>query len=135
MHWEIEGYMRPRSTRATVVTIVSSVVFATACGDSRLDKLSTGISRDSVLAIINDGASGDSLARVYRQETYLLPNERGNSTLANVLFYNKSGVKEADDSTLSREATTPIVLLSGNVAGWGWTYYDSLAKANNIPVK
>ena len=127
--------MRPRSTHAIVIAIVSSVVFATACGDSRLEKLSTGISRDSALAIINDGASGDSLARVYRQETYLLPSQRGNSHLANILFYNKSGVKEANDSTLSREAMTPIVLLNGNVAGWGWTYYDSVTKANNIPVK
>lgn len=127
--------MQPRSTRATIVIALSSVVFATACGDSRLENLSTGISRDSVLAIINEGASGDSLARVYRQESYLLANKEGNAHLANILFYNKSGVKEADDSTLAREATTPIVLLNGNVAGWGWTYYDSLAKANNIPVK
>ena len=127
--------MQPRSTRASIVSIVSSLLLASACSDTRLEKMSTGISRDSALAIINEGASGDSLARVYRQESYLLANKEGNVHVANVLFYNKSGDKEADDSTLSRDATTPIVLLNGSVVGWGWAYYDSVAKANNIPVK
>jgi hypothetical protein len=116
--------------------LAAAIALATAaCSDSRLEKLSTGISRDSVLAIINEGATGDSLARVYRQESYLLPNKKGNVHLANILFYNKSGIKAVDDSTLARNATTPIVISDGKVLGWGWTYYDSLAKANNIPVQ
>jgi hypothetical protein len=129
-----------RSTRSPRITttgiLAAAIALATAaCSDSRLEKLSTGISRDSVLAIINEGATGDSLARVYRQESYLLPNKKGNVHLANILFYNKSGIKAVDDSTLARNATTPIVISDGKVLGWGWTYYDSLAKANNIPVQ
>jgi hypothetical protein len=102
---------------------------AAACGDARLDKLSTGIPRDSALKVINDGASSDSLARVYKQETYLL-----NGKMTNVLFYNSDGIRQATDSTLPAEKQTPIVIVDGKVAGWGWTYYDSVAKANNIPV-
>ena len=118
-----------------VALSIATVLTATACGDTRLENLSTGISRDSALAIINEGATGDSLARVYRQESYLLPNPTGNVHVANVLFYSKSGVKETEDPKLPPEKTTPIVVSDGKVIGWGWTYYDSLAKANNIPVK
>jgi hypothetical protein len=113
--------------------VMASAIASAGCSDTRLEKLSAGISRDSALAIINDGASGDSLAHVYRQESYLLENKKGNAHVADVLFYNKKGIKETDNPTLASDATTPIVLSDGKVAGWGWTYYDSLTKANNIP--
>ena len=127
--------MDRRSTRrlAFGLAATATVLATAACSDTRLEKLSTGISRDSVLAIINEGASGDSLARVYRQETYLLPNTKGNVFLTNILFYDKRGRKQAEDSTLAATETTPIVLSDAKVIGWGWTFYDSLAKANNIP--
>ena len=113
----------------------AALLATTACGDKRLEKVSTGMSRDSVLAIINEGANGDSLARVYRQESYLLPNTKGNAFLANILFYDSRGRKEAEEPNVSPDAITPIVLSDGKVIGWGWTYYDSLATANNIPKK
>ena len=121
---------RLRSRIVAGAAIVTSIA-STGCSDTRLEKLSAGITRDSALAIINAGASGDSLARVYRQESYLLENKKGNAHVANVLFYNKNGVKQADDSTLKSDATTPVVVVDGKVTGWGWTYYDSVAKANN----
>lgn len=128
--------MHQRSIRRLYAGIAAGATLTTAaCQDTRIEKLSTGISRDSALAIINEGAAGDSMARVYRQESYLLPNLKGNVHVANVLFYNKRGEKELDNPKLSADATTPIVVSDGKVIGWGWTYYDSLAKANNIPLK
>ena len=123
--------MYHRPTRRVMSTTLMGIaaLAAAACGDARLDKLSTGIPRDSALKVINDGASSDSLARVYKQETYLL-----NGKMTNVLFYNSDGIRQATDSTLPAEKQTPIVIVDGKVAGWGWTYYDSVAKANNIPV-
>jgi hypothetical protein len=116
--------------RVTSIALMGITAFAAAaCGDARLDKLSAGISRDSALTVINDGANSDSMARVYKQETYLL-----NGQMTNVLFYNGDGIHQASDSTLPAEKQTPIVIVDGKVAGWGWTYYDSVAKANNIPV-
>ncbi len=107
-----------------------SIVALSACGDSRIENLSPGISRDSALAILSEGvAGGDSLANVYKQETYLLD---GRTT--NVLFYNRRGIKQEADSSVAPSALTPVVISDGKVTGWGWTYYDSLAKANNIPV-
>jgi len=99
------------------------------CGDSRLDKLSSGITRDSALKVINEGTGGDSLARVYKQETYLIDGKQ-----LNVLFYNKDGIKQASDLSLAATKQTPIIVANGKVVGWGWPSYDSLAKANNIPV-
>jgi hypothetical protein len=123
--------MDPRIVRRlTSALAAGAATLLAACGDARIDKLSTGISRDSVLAIINEGAGGDSLARVYKQETYLL-----NGRMTDVLFYNKQGIKQREDSTLAADKQMPIVLVDGKVTGWGWTYYDSVAKANNIPVK
>lgn len=122
-------YHRPtRRVMSTALTGIATLASA-ACGDARLDKLSAGIARDSALKVINEGASSDSMARVYKQETYLL-----NGKMTNVLFYNSDGIRQANDSTLSAEKQTPIVIVDGKVAGWGWTYYDSVAKANNIPV-
>ena len=119
---------------ATTGLIAGSLALATmACSDTRLDKMSAGISRDSALAIINEGTSGDSMARVYKQDSFLLENKTGNVHVANVLFYSGKGLKTADDTSVAR-STTPVVVIDGKVTGWGWTYYDSLAKANNIPV-
>ena len=98
-----------------------------ACSDARIGKLTAGISRDSALKVINDGSTGDSLARVYKQETYLVDGK-----LINVLFYNKDGIKQESDSALATDDQTPIVSVAGSVTGWGWTHYDSVAKANNI---
>ena len=130
--------MQPSITRFRTVTaglLTGAIALATsACSDSRLDKLSTGIGRDSALAIINEGTSGDSLARVFKQDSYWLENKKGNAHVANILYYSRKGAKPADDSTVSRGATTPIVILDGKVVGWGWTYYDSLAAANKSPV-
>ena len=106
---------------------------ATGCRDKRLDKLEAGLTRDSVLALINDGNKSDSLAHVYKQETYFLQNLKGNVRYGNILFYNRKGVKESDQPKLEREAATPIVLADGKVIGWGWTFYDSVAKVNNFP--
>jgi len=127
--------MDRRTTRrlAFILAATSAVITTAACSDTRLEKLSVGMSRDSVLAVINEGAGGDSLARVYRQETYLLPNKKGNAFLGNILIYDRRGRKQPDDPAVSRDETTPIALSNGKVIGWGWAYYDSLAAANQFP--
>jgi hypothetical protein len=129
--------MHLRAARRFTIGLATggSALAVAACGDAKLEKISEGISRDSVLAIINEGAGADSLARVYRQESYLLPNKKGNVFNTNILFYDARGRKETDNPDVAAESLTPIVVQDGTVIGWGWTYYDSLAKANNIPLK
>jgi hypothetical protein len=109
----------------------ASTIAISACGDAKIENLSQGISRDSALTILaGDAGGGDSLANVYKQETYLL-----NGRTTNVLFYHRGGIKQEADSSVTPSSLTPVVISDGKVTGWGWTYYDSLAKANNIPVQ
>ena len=117
-------YRRRQVLAAGIMVLAGTLA---GCGDSRIKQLTPGITRDSALKVINEGAASDSLARVYKQETYLVEGKQ-----LNVLFYNKDGIKQASDSTLAAKAQTPIVTVDGKVTGWGWTHYDSVAKANNI---
>ena len=116
-----QGYSR-RALAAVCMAI--SVGTLAACGDARINQLTVGISRDSALKVINAGAAGDSLARVYKQENYLM---NGRST--SVLFYNKDGIKQASDSALAAKEQVPIVTVGGKVTGWGWKHYHSVATA------
>jgi hypothetical protein len=117
--------------RRTAVLFAATITGALlGCGDKRVESLSTGIARDSALKILAGGPSSDSLANVYKQESFIY-----NSKFINVLVYNKDGVKEAADPTVPDSKLTPVVLVDGKVTGWGWAHYDSVAKANNVPVK
>lgn len=116
--------------QAAVLLAGMSVVALGACGDTRLDSLSAGIGRDSALKVLAGGPSSDSLANVYKQETYI-----NDGHMINVLLYNKEGVKDSADPAVPDSKLTPVVTIDGKVTGWGWTYYDSVAKANNIPVR
>jgi hypothetical protein len=116
--------------RAAVLVAATSVVALSACGDKRIDSLSTGITRDSALKVLAGGSSSDSLANVYKQESYI-----NDGRVINILVYNKDGLKQADDSTVADSRLTPVVTVDGKVTGWGWSHYDSVAAANNIPVK
>ena|SRR5690349_1260339 len=117
-----------RRTAVLAAATISGVL--AGCGDKRVDSLTTGITRDSALKVLAGGPSSDSLANVYKQEAYI-----NNGKFINVLVYSKDGVKEAADPSVPDSKLTPVVVIDNKVAGWGWTYYDSLAKANNIPVK
>jgi hypothetical protein len=117
-----------RHTAVLFAATISGIL--AGCGDKRVDSLSAGITRDSALKVLAGGPSSDSLANVYRQETYL-----NNGQMINVLVYNKDGIKQATDSTVPDSKLTPVVMVDGKVTGWGWAHYDSVAKANNIPLK
>ena len=120
----------PIGRRVAVLLAATSVVALSACGDSRISALSTGITRDSALKVLSGGESSDSLDNVYKQEGYIY-----DSRMINVLLYNKDGVKDAQDPAVPDSKLTPVVTVDGKVTGWGWAHYDSIAKANNIPLR
>jgi hypothetical protein len=115
---------------AAVLLAATMIGSLAACGDKHVDDLSQGITRDSALKVLAGGPSTDSLANVYKQETYIY-----NGKMINVLLYNKDGAKEAADPSVPDSKLTPVVTVDGKVTGWGWAHYDSVAKTNNIPVK
>jgi hypothetical protein len=117
----------PTARRALAVLPAFTMLLLTACGDARIGKLSAGIGRDSALKILGEGsASADTLPHVYRAERYLLGGKQ-----VEIWFYSPTDAKAPNDTVPERDLT-PIVVSDGTVTGWGWTYFDSLAKANNI---
>ena len=112
-----------------LIALAIAVLLA-GCGDAKLKKLSTGISRDSVLKILREGStSTDSTPNVYREERYL-----SGGRFLSVLLYTNTGKEEGVD-TVPEADLTPIVLLDDTLTGWGWAHHDSAARANNIPIK
>ena len=115
--------------RTAVLVAATALGLLVGCGDTRIDSLSKDIPRDSALKVLN-GSAADSTANVYRQETYIY-----NGRMINVLLYSKDGEKEASNPSVADSKLTPVVTVDGKVTGWGWTHYDSIATANNIPVR
>ena len=120
----------PIRAAGRAVVLALSVSSLAGCGDANIKKLSVGITRDSVLKILAQGAtSTDSTANVYREERYLNAGQ-----MITMLLYTTTGKEEGVDSIPERELT-PVVLRNDTLTGWGWAYHDSVAKANNIVIK
>ena len=98
--------------------------------DPKLAQLTIGMRRDSVLQVIGPVTAADSLPNVYRKEMYLLEG-----TPYEILFYSPSGAKEGAEPAPAESTLRPIVLRVGQVTGWGWAHFDSLARANDIRVR
>lgn len=119
--------------RNNIPAIVAAALSLSACApgesekDPRILQLTAGITRDSALKILSGGSS-DSLANIYRREQYLL-----NGKMVEILFYSPEGLKESQGGAAAPESTLrPVIVTEGTVNGWGWTYFDSVARVNNI---
>jgi hypothetical protein len=118
---------QPRNRLPFVLLLATTA----ACGDARVKKLDEGITRDSVLTILRDGApavGADSLPHVYEDAAYLV-----NSRNYEVFYYTK-GDEVAGADSLPAKKLTPIVLVNGTVSGWGWAHWDSVAKSIKLPL-
>ena len=95
------------------VLLVVSLVAVAACGDARVKKLSTGISRDSVAIVMKTDAP-------HRSASYLMDGK-----FYEIFYYAKAGTPSAD--SIAWRELTPVVLTDGTVAGWGWKYWQGEA--------
>ena len=121
--------------RTTLVALLAGAVLATACEDKRVKALDTGISRDSALSVMGKGVSStapDSLPNVYLHERYLIAGKH-----YEVMYFTPSDTKKKlqDTTAVDWKKLTPVVFLEGKLIGRGWTYWDSVATANKIPLK
>ena len=126
--------------RIGAVTALWALASLAACQDKRVKQLDTGITRDSVVSVISQDAKGgaptDSFPNVYSRERYLIEGKQ-----FEVLYFtpdnqkrpNKSGVVIKD--TLPWKELTPLVFIDNKLVGKGWDKWDSISKANRIPVK
>ncbi|HEV8599805.1 MAG TPA: hypothetical protein VGQ69_10630 [Gemmatimonadales bacterium] len=108
--------------RASVARVALLGVLLAACsaGDSRFKGLTRGISRDSVLKVLGD-------AKPERLDAFLV-----NSQFIEAFYFAPAG---ADSGSTPERDLSPVVVVDGKLAGWGWEVWDSIAGQNNIPLK
>lgn len=110
--------MRGWTSRAVPALLL--LVAVTACGDSRLKKLSVGIEKDSVAVLMKTDSP-------HRTPSYLTGGK-----LWEVQFYTREPAAITD--SVAERKMSPVVFAEGKVTGWGWDYWEKQAKTLNIPV-
>ena len=101
--------------------LVASLMAVVGCerGDARLDRLTAGISKDSALALM--------AATPQRNDPFLVHGQ-----YIEALYFPREGAAAADTAT--DRLMSPVVVINGTLAGWGWDFWDSVAAAHNIQV-
>ena len=118
--------------RALVLVGGGAVALLSACEDKRVSQLDTGITRDSAVTVLAQeikGGGSDSLPNVYTREQFLI-----NGKMHEVLYFSPGNEKATKD-TVPYKKLTPIVFVNNKLVAKGWSAWDSISKANNIPVK
>lgn len=97
------------------------LAWTTACAptDARVKDLAVGVSKDSVVSIM--GEEPHQLAPYLIEGHYI-----------EAMYYAKAGVTPEEAARTRPRDMTPVLVLDGQVSGWGWTYWDSLATAYKI---
>lgn len=98
---------------------LGAAILLAACGDARLRKLEVGISKDSTIRIM--GAKPD------RAEGYLTGGK-----MIEALFYGKAG---ADSGQTPEAELTPVVIVDGQLSGWGREEWLKVAAEHKIQIK
>jgi hypothetical protein len=126
--------MRTRTSWLPTATLIAAAACAGAGEaetDPRILQMTAGITRDSALRILGSGSSsGDSLANIYRREIYLIQGRN-----LEILFYSRDGLKEGQGAAAAESTLRPVVITGNMVAGWGWAFFDSVARVNEIKVR
>lgn len=107
---------------APAVALLAAVAACAPREDPRLKDLSVGISKDSAITVMG----GERPSRV---DPYLI----GGQYIEAMLFI-RPGTQPVGVDTLPDRERSPVVVINGNVAGWGWGFWDSVATANKIPL-
>ena len=127
--------MRPYFVRDRLLGLsaLCALTLLAACEDKRVKELNTGITRDSAVSVlaqeIKKGSGSDSFPNVYTREQFLV----GGKTME-VLYFTPNNEKVTKD-TVPMGKLTPLVFVENKLIGKGWSAWDSIATANNIPVK
>lgn len=112
----------PLRRMAPALALFTAVAACAPKEDPRLKDLTVGISKDSAIAIMG----GERPSRV---DPYLV----GGQYIESMLFI-QPGTQPVGVDTLPDRKRSPVVMINGNVAGWGWGFWDSVSTANGIPL-
>lgn len=97
-------------------------VLASCAGktDPRLEQLSAGIGKDSVLKVM--GAEKPEKATAF-----LIAG-----SYIEAMYFPVPGA--TDSAGITDRKMSPVIVIDGKLVAWGWKQWDSLAAAHNIPV-
>jgi hypothetical protein len=112
--------MARKARTLLAVAIGSLVVLGCSSEDARLKDLSEGITKDSAMAVLGVRAGE-------RPAAYLVKGKMIEATMI-----RRPGVEGPLDS-LTRKQYSPVVIIDGKLAGWGWKYWDSVGKEIGLP--
>lgn len=102
-----------------------------ACGDSRVRSLELGISKDSVLKVIGQGAPpGDSLPNVYKRIQYFV-----DSKFFDIFLFDPKNRKAWLDPLVLDKELTPIIVVQDKLEGTGWSYADELTAKYKLQIR
>ena len=110
-------------TRPAFLASVATLLLLSGCGgesDTRLDKITVGISKDSVLAIMG-------VEKPHRVDPYLV-----NAQYIEAMYFPRLGA--ADSSSVVERNMSPVIVVDGKVVAWGWKQWDSIAAEKKIEV-
>lgn len=109
-----------RGVGRVVVLALAAGLMGCEQADSRLKNLHAGMALDSVVPAMEG-------AKASRTDPFLIQGQ-----YIQTLYFPRKG--KTDSVSLTDRKMSPVVAINGKVAGWGWTYWDSVAGANRIPV-
>lgn len=125
--------------RTAVLAALYAATVLTACEDKRVKMLDTGITRDSAMSVISHDlkptTGPDSFPNVYKREQFLIAGKH-----FEVLYFTSNDEKapvvnaKPTGDTIPLRKLTPLVFLENRMIGRGWSFWDSVATANKIPV-
>ena len=113
--WEI------RVSRAVVYAgLLGALAAACSRSDPRFEKLTVGMPKDSALAVMG-------VEKPVRVDPYLV-----NGHYIEAMYFARP---DADPGKVPDRKLSPVIVIDGNLAAWGWERWDSIATANKIIVE
>lgn len=108
-------------SRSTLCAAALLITAACSSSDPRTEALTVGITKDSARNVM--GVSQP------HELPYLV-----NGHYIEALLYAREGQSAQDLVESAPRSLTPLVLVDGQLTGWGWSVWDSVASANGIEV-
>ena len=110
-----------RKARTLLAVAIGSLgLLGCATEDARLKDLDAGITKDSAIAVLG-GSAGE------RPAMYMIKGK-----MIEAIMVRRQGAEGPLDS-LTREQYSPVIMIDGKLAGWGWKFWDSLGKEIGLP--
>ena len=110
-------------TRSTLlVAPVLGLLLLAGCAkrDARLENMSAGISKDSVMVLM-------AVEKPERVDPFLI-----NGQYFEAMYFPMPGA--TDSASVTDRKMSPVILIDGKVVAWGWKQWDSIATEKKIVV-